>query len=347
MLFFLPCLEVSKEKYGNIVKENAMSKDELLSMLENRGGDGKIVTGGELARALGVSRVAVWKAINALKEDGYAIESVKTRGYRFLSRNDVLSEASIRSGLKTRFLGGRIEVLKTVDSTNAHMKRMDLSATDEGLVVVADGQTAGRGRKNRPFYSRPGEGLYMSLLLKPDIPPDETRFLTICAGLAVCGTLESVCGLNPRIKWVNDVYCDEKKLCGILTEGAISVEQQRMSHVVVGIGVNTGTVEEEVRDIATSVQQLAGRRPDRGELAAEILNRMESLCLDLADGRKKKLLDEYRSRQLVIGRTVEVLTGTETFRALAVSIDDEGALIVENETGRIRLSSEEVSLKLN
>ncbi|MDR3229978.1 MAG: biotin--[acetyl-CoA-carboxylase] ligase [Synergistaceae bacterium] len=324
-----------------------MSRDELLSMLESRGGGGKIVTGEELARALGVSRVAVWKAINALREDGYAIESVKARGYRFLSRNDVLSEASIRRGLKPRFPGGRIEVLKTIDSTNAFMKRMDLSAAEEWLVVVADGQTAGRGRKNRPFYSRPGEGLYMSLLLKPDLPPDETRFLTICAGLAVCGTLERVCRLESRIKWVNDVYCNGKKLCGILTEGAVSVEQQRMSHVVVGIGLNTGAVDEEVGDIATSVQQATGRRPDRSLLAAEILNRMESLCLELAGGHKKKLLDEYRDRQLVIGRTVQVMTGTETFRALATGIDDEGALIVENETGRIRLSAEEVSLKLN
>jgi BirA family biotin operon repressor/biotin-[acetyl-CoA-carboxylase] ligase len=325
-------------------REEDMSKDEVLALLERRPGD--VVTGEDLARELGVSRTAVWKAINALRGRGYSVESISRRGYRFLSHNDVLSDGAIRGKLKTRFLGRRIEVLNSVDSTNACMKRKDLNAAEEGLVIIANGQTEGRGRKNRPFSSSPGEGIYMSLLLKPDIAPEATRFLTICAGLAVCEALEAVCRVLPRIKWVNDVYCDDKKLCGILTEGAISVEQQRMSYVVVGVGINTGAVPGELRDTATSVLRLTGRKPDRCALTAEFLNRMEPLVLDLVEGRKAKLLDGYRDRQLVIGRTVEVITETETFYARAAEIDDEGALIVENEAGRQRLGSEEVSLKI-
>ncbi|MDR1731528.1 MAG: biotin--[acetyl-CoA-carboxylase] ligase [Synergistaceae bacterium] len=329
---------------GQETREAGLAKDRVLALLEEQAGE--IVTGEELARKLGVSRVAVWKIIKLLQERGCAIESVSRRGYRFVSRNGVLSEVFIQSGLKTRFLGRRLEVLKSVDSTNAYIRRMDLTSTEAGFVVVADGQTKGKGRKNRPFLSLPGEGLYMSILLKPDIPADETRFLTICAGLAVCEAIEALYDLNPQIKWVNDVWCDGKKLCGILTEGAVSLELQRMSHVVIGIGVNTGSVGEDLREIATSLGQLTGGSPDRNELAAEILNRLEPFCIALAEGRKKELLDAYRSRQYVLGRTVQVFTGTETFSALATGIDDGGALIVENETGRIRLSSEEVSLKL-
>ncbi len=324
-----------------------MLRDDVLSLLEEA--DGGLVTGGELARRLSVSRVAVWKAVNSLKESGYGIESIEKRGYRLLSTNDILSEPSIRKRLRTRFLGNRIEVLKTVDSTNTYMKSKDLSAIPEGLVVIADGQTGGRGRRSRPFLSSPGEGLYLSLMLKPDLSPADTRFLTICAGLAVCRTLEA-CGVEARVKWVNDVYCGGLKICGILTEGAVSLEQQTMSHVVIGIGINTGAIPEELAAIATSVERLTGKRPDRNALAAELLQHMESLCLDLtARGLKSELLDEYRSRQFIFGRTVDVLTpGTgESFRAVPTDIDDEGALIVRTDAGELlHLCSEEVSLRL-
>ena len=325
-----------------------MLKDEVLSALD--AADGAVVTGGELGERFSVSRAAIWKAINALKENGYTIESIEKRGYRLISTNDILSELSIRKRLHTRFLGNRIEILKTVDSTNTYMKARDLPSMAEGFTVIADGQTGGRGRRNRGFSSLPGEGLYISLLLKPDIPPADTRFLTICAALAVSRALKTACGVESQVKWVNDVYCEGLKICGILTEGAVSVEQQTMTYVVIGMGINTGTLPEEIQGIATSVQRLTGKKPDRSVLAAELLSHMETIYLDLtAHNRKQALLDEYRERQFIFGRTVDIVTpGTGfTFRAVPTEIDDDGALVVRNEAGEIlHLCSEEVSLKL-
>ena len=321
-----------------------MLKEKILDVLEEN--EGTLVTGGCLARRFGVSRAAVWKVMKNLKEDGYRIESIKNSGYKLLEYGDMLSERKIRRDLTAHILGNKIELLKMVDSTNACLKRADLDALQEGYVLIADGQSEGRGRRNKPFFSLKGEGVYMSVLLKPDMDLNDVHFITICAALAVCEAVESVCGISAGIKWVNDIYCSGKKLCGILSEGAVSMEMQTMNYIVVGVGINTGKLSAELQDTATSLFRLTGRNNIRNVLVAKFLNGMERLYLDLTRrNRKKELLEEYRNRQFILGKKLEINSSGDVFMAWAKSIDEEGCLVVEDDRGRIRhLRSEEVSV---
>ena len=321
-----------------------MLRERILQALEEN--MGALVSGGCLAERFGVSRAAVWKVMKALKEEGYPVDSVKNSGYRLSGHGNMLSEKMIRRDLTAKVLGNTIELLKVTDSTNTRLKRTDPGAVREGRVVIADGQSEGRGRKNRPFFSPQGEGVYMSVLLKPDIALGDAHFITICAVLAVCGAIERVCGISPEIKWVNDVYCSGRKLCGILSEGAVSMEMQAMDSVVVGIGLNTGEIPDGLEATATSLSRLTGRRNLRNPLVAEILNGMEKLYFDLTRrNRKKALLEEYRSRQFILGEKVEVVGPQGAFTAWARNIDEEGCLVVEDDSGHTRhLRSEEVSL---
>ncbi len=311
-----------------------------------------ITTGGELSRELGVSRTAVWKAIGALRDDGYEIESLKNSGYRFVSAGDVLSEALIRNDLRAKFFGSRIEILETTSSTNQYIKdRAAHSAADlpEGYAVLADGQTSGRGRMSRAFASPRGEGVYLSLLLKPAIPPEEIQFLTICAAVAVSNALQKACGFEPSIKWVNDIYYEGKKLCGILTEAVISAEMGAIESVVVGMGVNTGDVADDVKGIATSTYEITGKKGYRNTIAAEILNQFEEIYLDFTQrGKKGEILKIYAGRQYVVGRTVIVSgPGFEPYEAVPAGIDEAGRLIVAMADGtELCLNSGEVSLKV-
>lgn len=327
-----------------------MLKDEILSLLmENKNG---ITTGGVLSRRLGVSRTAIWKAVCALKDDGYEIESLKNSGYRFVSAGDVLSEALIRNSLSAKFFGGRIDILETTSSTNQYIKdRVAQGAADlpDGYAVLADGQTGGRGRMSRAFASPRGEGVYLSLLLKPAIPPEEIQFLTICAAVAVSNALRKVCDFEPSIKWVNDIYYEGKKICGILTEAVISAEMGAIESVVVGMGVNTGIVADDVRDVATSTYEITGKKGYRNAIAAETLNQFEAIYLDFTQrGKKGEILKTYASRQYVVGRTVIVSgPGFEPYEATPTGVDDAGRLIVKKDDGSTsHLNSGEVSLKV-
>lgn len=326
-----------------------MLKDRVLTELMEGGEE--IVTGGGLAKRLGVSRTAIWKAVGSLRQDGYEIESLRNSGYRFVSAGDALSEALIRRALSASFFGSRIELLETVPSTSQYIKdraARDIDGLPEGCVVLADGQTGGRGRMNRPFSSPKGEGVYMSLLLKPSIPPEEVQFLTICAAVAVSNAMRAVCGFEPSIKWVNDIYYGGKKLCGILTEALLSAEMGTIESVVVGIGLNSGNVAENVRDFATSVSEITGKRGDRNVIAAEILNQFERVYLDFTRrGKKPEILRTYAQRQFLIGGRVIVSgPGLEPYEATPVGIDDAGRMIVKRDDGTAwHLSSGEVSLK--
>lgn len=327
-----------------------MLKDKILALLMKN--KNEIVTGGELARRLGVSRTAVWKAIGSLKEDGYEIESLKNSGYRFLNAGDVLSESLIRSSLTAKFFGNRIDILETTTSTIHYIKERATGSTTcppEGYAVLADGQTGGRGRMGRSFSSPRGEGVYLSLLLKPAVPPEEIQFLTICAAVAVSNALQKVCGFEPSIKWVNDIYYDGKKICGILTEAVINAEMGSIESVVVGMGVNTGNLAADIKEIATSTYEITGKRGDRNAIAAEILNQFEGIYLDFTQrGKKQEILKAYANRQYVVGRCVIVSgPGLEPYEAVPTGLDEAGRLIVIKSDGTTQsLNSGEVSLKV-
>ena len=310
-----------------------MLKTELLYHLEKY--KGQIVTGGDLARQFHVSRTAVWKAINALRQEGNQIESLPNSGYRLLEQSDGLSEQCILEGLTTQTLGRAMLLLESVDSTNHYIRMQDASALPEGFTVIADEQTDGKGRLGRAFYSPAHEGIYMSILLKPRIALRQVPFLTLCTAVAVCLAVEKVTGAQVQIKWVNDIFYQGKKLCGILTEGVISAELGTVDHVVVGVGINTGNVAHEVTGIASSLRQTPGSPGIRNRLIAAVLNQLEPLYKDFLAGKKQPILRAYTDRLLMIGQTVTVKQPEGNFQATAAGVNEWGELLVQKANGEV------------
>ena len=321
-----------------------MLHEKVLYILEqNRG---QIVTGGSIAMRLGVSRTAVWKAIAALREAGNDIQSIPNSGYRLSPESDGLCAAIIGDYLDTRMFGRSMEILHEIDSTNTYLCARDTSVLPEGHTVLAHHQTRGKGRLGRPFACTRGGGIYMSILLKPRLPVSEAPFITICAAVAVVRAIEDVCGAIAGIKWVNDIYLSEKKLCGILTEASVTAEVGAIDRAVVGIGINTGEVPLEVQGIATSIYEHTGKRGIRGRLIAAVLTEFETIYLDYSqNGKKKIILDEYCSRLFVLGRQVEVSEHGRVYSATVLGIDDCGCLIVKLADGEIiNLNAGEINL---
>lgn len=310
---------------------------------------GSYYSGQELADRLQVTRAAVWKAITALREEGYQILAAPNRGYALAPAADVLTADAIRRALTPAAAGAlRVEVVRTVPSTNAAVR--DRAWEAEGLVLVAEEQTAGRGRMGRPFYSPPGSGVYMSLLLRPALAAPNAVLLTAAAAVAAAQAAETVLGEKDRvqIKWVNDLLLDGKKICGILTEAQLSLESGGLDYAVLGVGFNTapppGGWPQELAGIAGSL--LAGPSPGaRAQLAAAFLNAFWPLYQHLEE---RAFLPAYRARQAALGRRVEVLQGAAPPRpADALSIDDACRLVVRFDDGSTAaLTSGEVRIQL-
>lgn len=325
-----------------------MMQDEVLFLLEQSRGD--IVTGGELARKLGVSRTAVWKAIGALRENGSEIESLQGSGYCLSHSSDGLSPKAIDSVLRTDQLGRSLEIRRSVSSTNTYLKEQDTARLPQGHAVLANEQLGGRGRMGRTFHSPAGQGVYLSVLLKPPVPLADTPFLTICAAVAVCRAVEMVYRFAPDIKWVNDLYCQGKKLCGILTEAFISAEMRSVDYAVVGMGVNTGQIAPEVAEIATSTQLVTGLRGLRNQLAAEILNQLEDVYQMFLRGERSAILDAYTGQMFLAGRQVTVVLPSGSYVAVVRGVDESGGLLVEKtdgstvvlNSGEVRLTGEDI-----
>jgi BirA family biotin operon repressor/biotin-[acetyl-CoA-carboxylase] ligase len=324
-----------------------MLKDKILAILQEQ--QGIIVTGGQVAQKLGVSRTAVWKSIRALQEEGNEIVAIPNSGYRLLATNDTLFEASIQEKLTTKFIGSKLNLLLSLPSTNQYLKETDTSFLKSGYVVIADEQTNGRGRRERTFLSPKREGVYLSILLKLDAARQDIRFITICAAVAVSRAIEKICHIRSEIKWVNDIYCQGKKICGILTEATLSGELQELSDVIVGIGINTGKVPGEIGDIATSVQEATGRRGLRNQLIAEVLNQFESAYLDYIEkDKREEIIAYYQKRLFIIGKQVSVTSAKHTYAATVLGLAETGALIVETEQGEIEhITTGEIKIAKN
>lgn len=299
-------------------------KTELLSILEaNRETD---LSGEELAKKMGVSRTAVWKAVKALKQEGYQINAANNRGYRLQKSTDVLSE----EGIRLELFGDRqkfpIKVYKTLDSTNVETKRLALEGAPHGLTIIAEEQTNGKGRLGRSFYSPPGTGIYMSILLKPELEGADVVLVTTAASVAVCRGARRVLGLEPQIKWVNDVYLGDKKICGILTEAISDFEMGKIDTVVVGIGINyrTDVFPDEIKDKAGSVA--AGKNVPRNVLVAAVLNEFWDIYENITE---REFMGEYRRCSNVIGKEVRFLEKNIWREGKALDIDDDGGLVVE------------------
>lgn len=325
-----------------------MVRDEVLRALEAQ--RGACVSGEALAGRLGVSRAAVWKAIDRLRADGLQIDAVPGGGYCLRADDDGLTAEAVRAGLTTAALGRETLVLRETDSTNTYLKR-EHAAAAHGFTVLAEQQTAGRGRLGRSFASPPGGGLYMSILLRPRIPLSQLNFLTLAAAVAVCRAVRDTAGFTPSIKWVNDVLMEGRKLCGILTEASIEGETGAVDFAVLGIGVNLrldhAALSEEVRAVAGCLADFSAHVPRRAALAAAILNHVETLYTLLETGRTAELLEAYRAHLAVLGKHIRVLAPDGQYEAVAEALDDEGHLVVRMGTGEKRtLQSGEISIRL-
>lgn len=312
-------------------------QDAVLDFLEKS--RGTFVSGEEIAASLGVSRNAVWKAIKKLEEAGHKIEAVPKRGYALSTDSDVLTVQSVSRWLETDF-PVRLEVRREVTSTNTVLKAEAEQGAPEGLVLIAESQTAGKGRLGRKFQSPVGTGIYFSLLLRPACTAEQSLFITTAAAVAVCQAVESVTGMNPQIKWVNDVYLNGRKICGILTEASIDFENGGLNWAVLGIGINIAEPEggfpEEIREIAGALFDGPCPVEMRSRLAAAVVSRFFALYGSLADGA---FIEEYKHRSFLTGKSITFTLGNAEYRGVVTGISDEAHLLVRLENGEERAFS--------
>ena len=323
------------------------TKEKLLALLEEN--KGTFFSGEEIARTLQVSRAAVWKAVNALREDGYTIDAATNKGYRLSPDSDILSPQGIRRFLNPEYQDLDLTVLPTAPSTNALVREKANQGCPEGCVIVACEQTAGRGRYGRQFFSPADTGVYLSLLLRPTAySPQQATCLTAAAAAAMCQAIEVVTGQQPGIKWVNDIFLHGKKVCGILTEAAVGLETGALDYMVLGAGVNlyppTAGFPEDIQPIAGSVLERSCPEA-KNRLVGEFLNRFWDFY---AHPECRTYLEDYRARSLAIGRNVTVLSAGQAVSAYAYGIDDDFRLLVRYENGDTEaLSYGEIRIQLD
>ncbi|QQK08824.1 biotin--[acetyl-CoA-carboxylase] ligase [Miniphocaeibacter halophilus] len=319
-------------------------KENVLLFLENN--KGKFISGNLLANKLDVSRNAIWKAINSLREEGYEIDSVKNKGYCLLEENFILSKQSIGRYLNTYNLD--IEVNKTLDSTNDFLKKYAKKNSKEGKIIIAEEQTQGKGRLGKSFYSPANSGIYLSILLKPNLHASQALYITTCAAVAVSKAIDKISGENSQIKWVNDIFLNNKKVCGILTEASFDLEGGSMDYAILGIGLNltrpSDDFPEDIRDIAGYIFHNDNLPKDyKNKVIAEIINNFFEYYPTIEN---KEFLKDYKKRSLILNKPIYIFRGAKTEEATALDIDNEFRLKVLKKNGEIEyLSSGEVSIR--
>ncbi len=307
------------------------------------------VSGADLAEQLDISRAAVWARIEELRRLGYEIEAGPHFGYRLVDEPDVLLADDLLARLgKTKVIGRDIRVFEQTTSTNDVIEKLARDGVKEGAVVFAESQTRGRGRLGRKWISPGRKGLWFSVLLRPDLRPQETTQLTVASGIALLRAIEIVTGLPLEIKWPNDILIRGKKVAGILTE--LSAEPDRVRHVILGIGVDVnlgaGEFPPELRKLATSLKIESGRMISRAELATAILRELDADYARICGGGFAAVADEWEARCRTIGHGVTIQIGERRLRGRAESLDDDGALLLRTEHGHLeRVTGGDVTLE--
>ncbi len=322
------------------------TKEAVLKELEK---SSKPHSGGQMALKLSISRAAVWKAIQSLREDGYEISSASGRGYKLEVEPNLLSKSRISSLLEGTAMAFDITLLEEVDSSNTYLRQMARKGVPQGSVVIAKRQTAGRGRFKRSFYSPAGSGIYMSLLLRPNLPPQDCTTITVAAAVCVARAIHRVCGIKVDFKWVNDLMLCDKKLCGILTEAMVQMESGLVEYVVVGIGINVERVDTgedtHLGSIITSLAEHTDTPPLKNQLIAEILREIDRYY---SDPRQNfvELLRQYKENFWLMDKWVSVSTDREPVPYLVRGVDEGANLLLESQDGQERiLQSGEVSVR--
>ena len=307
--------------------------EEILELLRTSKGP---VSGEEMARRLGITRNSVWKAVEKLRRTGYEIEAGTNKGYRLVRESQVLSPENIRLRLDKELSGLAIQVREVVSSTNTVLKELAEQGGREGMVIIAQRQEKGKGRLGRSFHSPRGAGLYMSILLRPALPAEESLAITTAAAVAVAGAIDTLTGERSKIKWVNDVYLHGKKVCGILTEASVDFENGGLHYAVLGIGVN---LQAPPGGFPAELSMAGAIFPDqppegaRAWLAAEILNRFFACYRQLP---QRGFMEEYRARSLLTGMEITFQQGASQWDGTVQGIDDQARLLVRLPDGRER-----------
>ncbi|MCM8711177.1 biotin--[acetyl-CoA-carboxylase] ligase [Clostridium sp. SYSU_GA19001] len=321
-------------------------KNEILKLLKKN--PDSFVSGQSISDYLKVSRTAIWKYMNGLREDGYKIESVSNKGYKLLSSPDLLTFEEIEPYLNTNFIGRNIIHFNSIDSTNIKAKKLADSIVKDGTIVIAEEQTSGKGRLGRNWISPQYKGIWMSIILKPDLNPIEAVKLTqIAAAAVVTGTEEF--GIKTYIKWPNDIVINHKKVCGILTE--MNAELTRINYVIVGIGINVNIDETEfpgdIKHIATSLKIESKKSINRQKLAGNILNNFEKLYVQFVKQNDlSSSINICRENSALIGKNIIIINRETSVEAKAIDIDEDGRLLVEYKDGRREsLISGEISIR--
>lgn len=307
-------------------------KQDILKILENN--KGTYFSGEELASQFLVSRAAIWKAVKQLKEQGYKILAVQNKGYCLAIENDVLSEEGIRTELKEEYKQLPIIILKKTTSTNQEAKQAAVSGTEKEMIFLANYQSHGKGRRGRSFFSIDGKCIYLSILLKPKAKAEDLVLITTAASVAVYRAIIKITGFETQIKWVNDIYLRDKKICGILTEAVTGCESGIIESVVVGIGINfnikSEKIPEELKDIIGALYFGDSKGITRNQLIAEIVNQLIPLSNEL---ETHSFIEEYKKHSMILGHNILVIDGSKEKEAIAVDIDENGGLEVEYKDG--------------
>ena len=319
-------------------------KTEILRYLKEADG---YISGQELCERFQVSRTAVWKVVRQLEAEGYEIEAVRNRGYRLKTAGDILSQAEILSSIRGSWAGREILYLDEVDSTNTAAKKAAENGAVHGTLVVSERQTGGKGRRGRAWDSPRGTGIFMTLILRPNMAPVHASMLTLVAALAVADGIRECTGAESLIKWPNDIVMSGKKICGILTE--MSADPDCINYVAVGIGINVNMEEfpEEIRGVAASIFTETGKKTKRSLLISAVMAAFERYCeVFMKTTDMSGLLEDYNGKLANCGRTVRVLDPAGEYSGTAIGIDREGELLVEMEDTTVRrVLSGEVSVR--
>ena len=314
---------------------------------------GQAISGEKLAADIGVSRAAIWKAIESLRKEGYPIAATTNKGYILAEDSDLLSAQGMLPFINEEIYpygGKNIYTYKILESTNKTAKQKAFEGAPNGTIVIAEEQSHGRGRLGRTFFSPANTGLYMSFILRPDFDTSKSLLVTAAASVAVCRAIKKVSGIETQIKWVNDIFFEGRKICGILTEAISNFESGQIDAIIIGIGVNCNLknedMPEEIRDTAGSLSGIASRN----RLAGVIINELMNILDHLTEGPYPEYMDEYRRRSMVLRKNIRVyknITTDDFLNAKAIDISDDGGLIVIYDDGRKdTLKTGEISIRL-
>ncbi len=320
-------------------------KQKILLYLKEQEG---FVSGQDISNSLGVSRTAIWKYINALREEGYVIESLTRKGYRLVYSPDVLSKEEILKYMPSQLIQGQLEVFQTIDSTNEEAKRAYGKGASDGSLFVSDQQTSGKGRRGRSWISPKGQDIFFSFLLRPQsLPPECASMVTLIAALAGVKTVESHTDVPCQIKWPNDIVMNGKKVCGILTE--MSADMDSIHYLIPGIGFNLNRTQfdESIGATASSVSLESGHEVNRARFVADFTTEFNKLYeIFLREQNLSSLMDDYNNHLINVNRQVKIIRKEGEMIRTALGINEWGELLVRDDQGEIeKIFSGEVSVR--